>query len=43
MGSPLENKAIIPVIDIKAAEFVQELIDDALAKSNFSYWKSTER
>ncbi|MBH8622536.1 MULTISPECIES: NADP-dependent glyceraldehyde-3-phosphate dehydrogenase [Spiroplasma] len=32
MGSPLENKAIIPVIDIKAAEFVQELIDDALAK-----------
>ncbi len=32
MGSPLENKAIIPVIDIKAAEFVQGLIDDALAK-----------
>ncbi|WP_425377918.1 NADP-dependent glyceraldehyde-3-phosphate dehydrogenase [Spiroplasma endosymbiont of Polydrusus pterygomalis] len=31
-GSPLDNKAIIPVIDLKAAEFVQELIDDALAK-----------
>ncbi|ELL44262.1 glyceraldehyde-3-phosphate dehydrogenase [Spiroplasma melliferum IPMB4A] len=32
VGSPLDNKAIIPVIDLKAADFVQGLIDDALAK-----------
>lgn len=33
VGSPEENSTIVPLIDDKAADFVQNLIDDALTKN----------
>ncbi|AHF57573.1 NADP-dependent glyceraldehyde-3-phosphate dehydrogenase [Spiroplasma eriocheiris] len=33
MGSPLDNHTIIPLIDLNSADFVQGLIDDALAQN----------
>jgi glyceraldehyde-3-phosphate dehydrogenase (NADP+) len=33
VGSPEENKTIVPLIDTKSADFVQGLIDDALNKN----------